>query len=84
MRKVTHIAIPDVRGKILAHAVPQEGVILFPYGQANVCASVTDSQFAVTTEVYPDSKGMTQEQCNSAQVASIVGALEYYLYPLGY
>ena len=58
----------------------QEGVILYPSHNLGICTTVTNSQFAVTTEVYPDSAGMTEVECNNAQVASIVGALEHYLY----
>ena len=58
----------------------QEGVILYPAHDLGICTAVTNAQFAVTTEVYPDSAGMTEAECNNAQVNSIVGALEHYLY----
>ena len=42
---------------------------------------LTNAKFATTTEVYPDSKSqpVTGEQCNRAQVAAIVGGLEYII-----
>ena len=84
MRKVTHIAPPDANGKIIGRNVQQEGVILEYFRALRVCTSVTYARYTVTTEAYPDSPRTTDAECNNAQAASIVGALEYYLYPLGY
>ena len=58
----------------------QEGVILYPSdNMRDCCVEATNSEYTVMTEVYPDSAGMTDEECNKAQVASIVGALEHVL-----
>ncbi|CAE7518822.1 unnamed protein product [Symbiodinium sp. CCMP2592] len=55
VRKVTHIAPPDARGKIIGEAVVQEGVINYPVKSLGLCSSMTGAKFASTTEVYPDS-----------------------------
>ncbi|MDW1808715.1 peptidase, partial [Vibrio sp. Vb2362] len=35
--------------------------------------------YGTTTEVYPDSPTVTDEECNDAQVAAVVGGLNYVL-----
>ena len=72
VRKVTHIAASDANGELIGFKVPQEGVILAPQ-------DFSIGPYAVTTEVYPDSVGTTDSQCNDAQVASIVGALDFMI-----
>lgn len=79
VREVTHIAPADADGKILGLPITQEGVVVSnPVGKGKGIANAT---FATTTEVYPDSKSkpVTGEQCNRAQVAAIVGGLEYII-----
>ena len=76
VRKVTHIAPPDDIGQMIGLEVQQEGVVFFPpYGSI----AVTDSTYAFATEVYCISAQTTNEQCNDAQVASIVGALDFFI-----
>jgi hypothetical protein len=78
VRDVTHIAPADAAG-ILGMPITQEGVVVSnPVGKGKGVANAT---FATTTEVYPDSKSkpVTGEQCNRAQVAAIVGGLEYIM-----
>ena len=78
VRDVTHIAPADAAG-ILGMPITQEGVVVSnPVGKGKGVANAT---FATTTEVYPDSKSkpVTGEQCNRAQVAAIVGGLEYII-----
>lgn len=77
--KVTHIAPADDKGEIIGSEVVQEGVILYPMKQLGLCGSVTSCLFHTTTEVYPDSPKVTDEECNQAQVAAIIGGLEYVL-----
>ena len=77
--KVTHIAPADEQGEIIGSEVVQEGVILYPMKQLGLCGSVTQCLFHTTTEVYPDSPKVDDEECNRAQVAAIVGGLEYVL-----
>ncbi len=57
--------------------ITQEGVINYSLKALGLCASVTDAEYTSTTEVYPDSPRVTDNECNMAQVAAIVGALEY-------
>lgn len=80
VRKVTHIAPGDGEGKIIGEAVVQEGVIAIPSPRMlGLCAGVTNAKYATTTEVYPDSPKATEEQCNQAQLACIVGALDHIM-----
>lgn len=83
VRKVTHIAQADASGEILGLPIVQEGVVVSnPLGKGK---GLTNAVFATTTEVYPDSKSqpVTDEQCNRAQVAAIVGGLEFILASAG-
>jgi len=78
VRKVTHIAPADAKGKIIGENVVQEGVIAIPSPKTiGLCAGLTNASYATTTEVYPDSAKATEEQCNRAQVACIVAALDH-------
>jgi len=77
VKKVTHIAPPDANGNIIGSVVVQEGVIEYPFKALGLCAGLTGAPYATTTEVYPDSANVTDEECNRAQVAAVVGALNY-------
>ena len=78
VRKVTHIAPADANGLIIDEPVVQEGVIAIPRPRdLGLCAGVTNAPYATTTEVYPDSPTADDDQCNRAQVAAIVAALEH-------
>ena len=80
VKEVTHIAPADAEGNIIGEKVVQEGVIAIPKPSSlGLCAGVTNAEYAVTTEVYPDSPNATDEQCNQAQVACVVGGLEYLI-----
>ncbi len=79
VRTVTHIAPPDENNQIIGSDVEQEGVINYPTKKLGLCAGLTDADFVSTTEVYPDSDKVTDKECNDAQVAAIIGALEYLL-----
>ena len=81
VRPVTHITAPDSNGNIVGYPISQEGELLKPIDSRKLCASVTKAQFATTTEVYPDSTvpGCTDQQCNDAQVAVVVGSLDYLI-----
>ncbi|AVH33766.1 peptidase [Vibrio fluvialis] len=79
VRKVTHIAPADDNGEIIGSEVVQDGVILYPMKKLGLCGGVTDCVYGSTTEVYPDSPKVTAEECNDAQVAAIIGALDYVL-----
>ncbi|MCZ4373351.1 M14 family metallocarboxypeptidase [Vibrio diazotrophicus] len=77
--KVTHIAPADANGQIIGSDVVQHGVILYPMKKLGLCGGVTNCQYGTTTEVYPDSPKVTDEECNDAQVAAVVGALDYVI-----
>uniref|UniRef100_A0A7S4AJT2 Peptidase M14 domain-containing protein n=1 Tax=Pseudo-nitzschia australis TaxID=44445 RepID=A0A7S4AJT2_9STRA len=78
VRTVTHIAPSDADGNLIGEEISQEGVIKIPSNRLlGLCAGVTDAPYRTTTEVYPDSKNATPEECNRAQVACIEGALDY-------
>jgi hypothetical protein len=79
VRAVTHIAPADDKGQLLGDPVTQEGVVVFPVRSLFLCSSVTSAPFATTTEVYPDSPKTNDDECNRAQVACIVGGLDYVL-----
>ena len=38
---------------------------------------LSQAMYATTTEVYPDSENATPAQCIDAQVAAVIGALNY-------
>ncbi len=77
VKKVTHIAQPDSEGKIIGEPVVQEGVINYATKKLGLCTGFSDSQYSTTTEVYPDSPLVTDEECIVAQVAAINGGLNY-------
>ncbi|EGQ9097821.1 peptidase [Vibrio alginolyticus] len=75
--KVTHIAPADENGEIIGSPVVQFGVINYPMVKLGLCGGVTNCVYGTTTEVYPDSPTVTDEECNDAQVFAIVGGLDY-------
>ncbi|WP_395354429.1 M14 family metallocarboxypeptidase [Vibrio sp. D3] len=77
--KVTHIAPADENGEIIGSPVVQFGVINYPMVKLGLCGGVTNCVYGTTTEVYPDSPTVTAEECNDAQVAAVVGGLNYVL-----
>ncbi|MGF1748561.1 M14 family metallopeptidase [Vibrio cionasavignyae] len=77
VEKVTHIAPPDNEGKIIGSAVVQHGVINYPLKKLSLCTGMTDCMYSTTTEVYPDSPKVNEQECNDAQVAAILGAIHY-------
>jgi len=79
VKKVTHIAPPDIKGQIIGEVPTQEGCIVYPISSLGLCAALTDSAYRTTTEVYPDSPNANNDVCNRAQVASITGAIDYIL-----
>jgi hypothetical protein len=80
VKKITHIAEPDPNGNIIDEPMVAEGIILVPVEQLGLCCSCTKAVFTATTEVYPDSpRGISADTCNQAQVAAILGAMEYII-----
>jgi len=79
VRRVTHIAPADDKNEIIGSPVVTDGVILYPMRELGLCGGMTDCAYGTTTEVYPDSPKVSAQNCNDAQVAAIVGALDYVL-----
>lgn len=79
VKRVTHIAPPDKEGNIIGEPTTQEGVINYAKKQLGLCAGFTDSQYPTTTEVYPDSPKVSDEDCIRAQVAAVKGGLDYLM-----
>jgi len=77
--RVTHIAPADENGEMIGAKVVAPGVIEYPLAELGLCAGITGARYVTTTEVYPDSPRTTPAECNAAQVASIVAALDYAL-----
>ncbi len=77
VKAVTHIAPSDQNGKIIGESVAQEGVINYDVKKLQLCAGLTNAKYVTTTEVYPDSPKVDDEECNSAQVAALRGGLNY-------
>ncbi|KGY07024.1 M14 family metallocarboxypeptidase [Vibrio sinaloensis] len=77
--KVTHIAPADDQGEIIGSPVVQHGVINYPMVKLGLCGGVTTCTYGTTTEVYPDSDKVTDDECNRAQVAAIVGGLDFVI-----
>lgn len=82
VEKVTHIAPGDLKdGKmtLIDVLVEQLGVINLPCKELGLCASFTEAKYVTTTEVYPDSPKANAEICTVAQVAAVVGGLDYII-----
>lgn len=79
VRQVTHIAPPDEAGQIIGAPVEQEGVIHYAGRKLGLCMGMTDAPYVTTTEVYPDSAKTSPEECIEAQVAAVLGGLNYLL-----
>lgn len=77
VEKVTHIAPADSDGKIIGEILQQKGVIHYAASRLGLCMGMTNAQYVTTTEVYPDSPSADDESCINAQVAAIVGGLDY-------
>jgi len=75
--KVTHIAPCDENNCLIGTEIEQRGVINYPIRDIGLCAAFTGAPFVSTTEVYPDSPKVDNENCILAQVAAVCGALEY-------
>lgn len=79
VEKVTHIAPADNDGKLIGNELVQKGVINYATKALGLCAGMTDAKYVTTTEVYPDSDLVDPENCTIAQVAAIVGGLDYLI-----
>ena len=79
VEKVTHIAPADSDGKLIGVPLEQFGVINYAARELGLCMGLTDAPYVTTTEVYPDSPLVDDENCIIAQVAVITGALNYLI-----
>ncbi len=77
--KITHIAPADANGRIIGEKIQVKGVISYPQTKLGLCGGFSSAKYKTTTEVYPDSKNATPEECVLAQVAAICGGLDYLL-----
>ena len=77
--KVTHIAPADDSGKIIGESVTQPGVINYATKALGLCTGFSDARFNTTTEVYPDSPKVDDENCILAQVAAITSGLDFVI-----
>ena len=77
VEKVTHIAPPAGNGKIIGETLEQWGVINYAAKPLGLCMSVSNARYVTTTEVYPDSPKVDDENCIIAQVAAVTGGLDY-------
>lgn len=79
VKLVTHIAPADHNNELIGVPIEQLGVINYDKKKLGLCGGFTNAQFVSTTEVYPDSPLVDDENCNQAQVAAITGALDYLI-----
>jgi hypothetical protein len=79
VRRVTHIAEPDAQGRIIGAPLKQPGVIHYAIRSLGLCNGITNARFVTTTEVYPDSVGVSAEECNAAQAVTLCAGIEYLL-----
>jgi hypothetical protein len=77
VEQVTHIAPPADDGKIIGEKLEQWGVINYRARELGLCMGLSDAGFVTTTEVYPDSPRVNDEDCIGAQVAAVTGGLSY-------
>lgn len=78
--KVTHICKPDENGEIAgepAECVKGHGILICE--AVGDCASFTSAKYSVTTEVYPDSRRTSAEECVTAQVRAVTSSLDFVL-----
>jgi hypothetical protein len=77
--RVTPIAPADAQGLLLGKPLAQHGVIQSPKREMGICSGWTDARYVTTTEVYPDSLGMTAECCIQAQLTAIDSGFDFAL-----
>jgi len=79
VEKITHIAPPDIDGGIIGETLQQWGVINYAASALGLCMGTSDARYVTTTEVYPDSPKVNDEDCINAQVAAVTGGLDYII-----
>ncbi|MBL4941640.1 MAG: M14 family metallocarboxypeptidase [Colwellia sp.] len=79
VEKVTHIAPADEQGKLIGVNLEQFGVINYAGKTLGLCMGATDASYVTTTEVYPDSPKVDDENCIIAQVTAVTGGLDFVI-----
>jgi len=77
--KITHIAEADDQGKLIGVTTSQHGVINYATSALGLCTGFTNSKYCTTTEVYPDSQKVDDENCILAQVVAVTSGLDFVL-----
>ena len=75
--KITHIAASDTDDRLIGELTTQYGVINCSTQALGLCTGFSNATFSTTTEVYPDSPRVDNENCILAQVTAIFSALDY-------
>ncbi|WP_394205645.1 M14 family metallocarboxypeptidase [Shewanella waksmanii] len=76
---VTHIAPADNNGQLIGVPISQFGVINYATKALNLCTGFSDAKYNTTTEVYPDSPLVDDENCIQAQVKAITAGLDFII-----
>ncbi|WP_448566626.1 M14 family metallopeptidase [Thalassotalea ganghwensis] len=79
VEKVTHIAPADEENRLIGEPIEQVGVINYAAKSLGLCMGMTEAKYVTTTEVYPDSPVVDDENCILAQVAAVTGAIDYVI-----
>lgn len=79
VKTVTHVAPADASGCLIGAPLAQPGVINYDMGGLGLCAGMTGAPYRTTTEVYPDSPAVDDENCIQAQVAAVCGGLDFLI-----
>ena len=79
VEKITHIAPADENNKLIGVPLAQKGVINYAARELGLCMGLTNADYVTTTEVYPDSPLVDDENCILAQVAAVTGALDFII-----
>jgi len=77
--EMTHVAPADSNGQLIGVSLEQKGVINYAARELGLCMGLTDAEFVTTTEVYPDSPKVDDENCILAQVVVITAGLDFIL-----
>ncbi|WP_413699833.1 M14 family metallocarboxypeptidase [Psychromonas sp. KJ10-10] len=77
VKNVTHIAPADDNQQLIGVPLSQFGVINYDARTLGLCMGLTGAPFVTTTEVYPDSPFVDDENCIIAQVATVSVALDF-------
>jgi hypothetical protein len=75
--QVTHIAPSDSEQRLIGELTAQRGVINYPTKRLGLCTGFSDANYNTTTEVYPDSPKVDDENCILAQVTAICSGLDF-------